>query len=118
MRPGAQSPEELESLLEDAFLTRDAEAISEMFEEGAVLIAGVRQQEARGGGAIGHLARSLWEGDQTYVAEPRRVVQARGTALVLGGGGVSVVRRGRDGDWRYAIALLAPDHTTRDEEER
>ena len=118
MTPGAKTPEELESLLEDAFLTRDAEALREMFEEGAVLIAGARQQEARGGGAIGRLAFSLWEGDQTYVAEPRRVVQARRTALVLGGGGVSVVRRGGDGEWRYAIALLAPDHTTRDEEDR
>ena len=60
MRPGARTPEELESLLEDAFLTRDAEALREMFDEGAVLIAGARRQEARGRGAIGRLASSLW----------------------------------------------------------
>lgn len=118
MRPGARTPEELESLLEDAFLTRDAEALSEMFEEGAVLIAGAGQHEARGGGEIGRLARQLWECDQTYLAEPRRVVQARGTALVLGNGGISVVRRGGDGDWRYAIALLRHGQTTARKEER
>ncbi len=117
MRPVARTPEELESLLEDAFLTRDAEALSEMFEEGAVLIAGVRQHEARGSGEIGRLARELWECDQTYLAEPRRVVQARGTALLLGNGALSVAHRGADGDWRYAIALLRHGQTNPKEEE-
>ncbi len=118
MRPGARTPEELESLLEDAFLTRDAEALSEMFEEGAVLIAGARQHEARGGEEIGRLARELWDCDETYLAEPRRVVQARRTALVLANGAISVVRRGGDGDWRYAIALLRPDKRSQEEEKR
>jgi hypothetical protein len=119
MRPGGRTPEELESLLEDAFVTRDAEALRAMFEDGGVLIAGDGRREARGGGQIARLARTLWERDRTYVAEPRRVVQARGTALVLGGGGVAVVRRGDDGDWRYAIALLSDNHdTTPVEEER
>ncbi len=117
MRPGARTPEELESLLEDAFVTRDAEALCEMFEEGAVLIAGTARQEARGPEEIGRLAKALWEGDRTYVAEPQRVVQARRTALVLGGGGVSVVRRGDDGGWRYAIALLSHDQATMKEEQ-
>ena len=117
MRPGARTPEELESLLEDAFVTRDAEAVCGMFEEGAVLIASTTRQEARGREEIGRLAKALWEGDRTYVAEPQRVVQARRTALVLGSGGVSVVRRGDDGGWRYAIALLSQNHpTTKDEQ--
>ena len=67
-------------------------------------------REARGGVEIGRFARTLWEADRTYVAEPCQVIQARGTALVLGRGGVSVVRRGRDGEWRYAIALLVSTH--------
>jgi hypothetical protein len=118
MRPGARSPEELDALLEDAFVTRDAEALCEMFEEGAVLVAGARHHEARGIKEIRRLATALWESDRTYVAEPRQVVQARGAALVLGRGGISVVRRRDDGDWRYAIALLSVDRTTGDEEER
>jgi quercetin dioxygenase-like cupin family protein len=117
MRPGARTPEELESLLEDAFVTQDAAALCEMFEEGAVLIAGPDRREARGGEQIRRTATALWEGDRTYVAELDRVVQARDTALVLGNGGISVVRRARGGDWRYAIALLADDHTNEREEE-
>lgn len=106
MRPGARTPEDLDTLLEDAFLIRDAKALCEMFEEGAVLIAEADRQEARGGEQIGRLARALWETNRTYVAEPRRVVQARDTALVVGSGAISVVRRAGGGDWRYAIALL------------
>jgi hypothetical protein len=118
MRTGARTPEELESLLEDAFVTRDAEALRLMFDDGGVLIAG-EGRPARGGAEIARLARALWARDRTYVAEPRRVVQARGTALVLGGGGIAVVRRGDNGDWRYAIALLSDDHNdTTPEEER
>ena len=117
MRPGARTPEELESLLEDAFVTRDAEAVCAMFEAGAVLIASTARQEARGREEIGRLAKARWEGDRTYVAEPQRVVQARRTALVLGSGGVSVVRRGDDGGWRYAIALLSQNHPTTKEEQ-
>jgi hypothetical protein len=118
MRTGGRTPEELESLLEDAFVTRDAEALCLMFEDGGVLIDGEGGPAARGGAEIVRLARALWARDRTYVAEPRRVVQARGTALVLGGG-TAVVRRGADGDWRYAIALLSDDHDdTTPEEER
>ena len=117
MKPGARTPEELESLLEDAFVTRDAEALCEMFEEGAVLIAGTAQLEARGREEIGRLAKALWEGDRTYVADPQQVVQARRTALVLGSGAISVVRRGGDGGWRYTIALLSQNHLTTKEEQ-
>src|SRR5687768_12128964 len=37
MGPGAQTPEELETLFEDAFVVRDATALAQLFEEGAVL---------------------------------------------------------------------------------
>jgi len=110
MSTGARSPEELEALLEDAFVTRDAQALSAMFADGAVL--GVRADAARGAAEIGRLAAALWEADQTYVAAPRRVVQARDIALVLADGAINVVRRGSDGAWAYAIALLSLDSTT------
>jgi hypothetical protein len=103
---GARTPEELEALLEDAFVTRDAEALTRMFAEGAVLAVDADKEAARGAEEIGRLATVLWEGDRTYVAEPCRVVQARDTALVLAARGINVVRRGSDGAWRYAIALL------------
>jgi hypothetical protein len=111
MRPGARTPEELEALFEDAFVTRDAEALSGMFAEAAVLALGGGRDVARGPEEIARLARRLWEGDRTYVAEPRRVMHARETALVLADRAINVVRRGSDGTWRYSIALLSLDTT-------
>ena len=109
MREGARTPEELEALFEDAFVTRDREALPGMLVDGAVLVVGEGRDAARGPEAIARLARALWKGDRTYVAEPRRVVQARDIALVLAKGATSVVRRGSDGVWRYTIALLSLD---------
>lgn len=116
MSSGARTPEELEALFEDACVTRDAQALSRMFEEGAVLALGEGRDAARGSEEIGRLATALWEGEWTYVAEPHRVVQARDTALVLADGAISVLRRGSDGAWRYTIALLWLDSTPRKEE--
>ena len=106
MSPGARTPEELEALLEDAFLTRDAEALSGMFAEGAVLAVGEGRDAARGSQEIGRLTTALCEDGRTYVAEPQRVLQARETALILTDGTINVARRGSDGTWRYTIALL------------
>jgi len=116
MRTGARTPEELDTLLEDAFVIRDAGALAELFEDGAVLAGGEGSPEARGGEQIGRLAAAMWGSGRTYVAEPRRVLQARDTALIVAERGVSVVRRGRDGAWRYAISLLSVDDTTTKEE--
>jgi ketosteroid isomerase-like protein len=113
---GARTPEELEALFEDAFVTRDAEALCEIFAEGAVLAIGEGPDAARGTEEIGRLATALWAGDRTYVAEPRRVVQARDTALVLADRAINVVRRGSDGAWRYTIALVSLDSTPTKEE--
>lgn len=117
MTGGARTPEELEVLLEDAFVTRDAAALAGMFAEGAVLAAGDDGDaaEARGPRQIAAFAQELWRHERTYLARPRRVVQARDTAVVLGGHGVSVLRRGADGAWRYAIALLSLDHIPKEE---
>ncbi|MDP9066988.1 MAG: hypothetical protein M3N53_01400 [Actinomycetota bacterium] len=118
MRSGARTPEELEILLEDAFLTGDPQALCDIFEQGAVLVAGSPPREAHGADAICRLARAIVESGLSYLAEPVRVVQARDTAVVLANGGINVVHRGSDGDWRYAIAVLAHEETAHKEEER
>ena len=115
MRLGARTPEELETLLEDAFVIRNGQALAELFEDGAVLVDG-EAREARGGDEIARLASEMWEHDRTYLADPRRVLQARNTALIVTERGINVVRRGSDGDWRYAIALLSRDDATEEED--
>ncbi len=106
MGPGARTPDELETLLEDAFVTRDPEAVAQLFEEGAVLLAdGV--EEARGVEKIARFTTTMWESERTYVAEPQRVLQARNTALVVSDRGINVMRRGSDGAWRFAISIVS-----------
>ena len=116
VRHGARTPEELETLLEDAFVIRDREALAELFEDGAVLAADPGGRDARGGDEIARWAREMWAHDRTYLADPRRVLQARDTGLVLTPRGVNVVRRGTDGAWRFAIALLSHHYATTEEE--
>ena len=112
MKREARTPEELETLLEDAFVIRDGEALIELFEDGAVLV-GDDVPEARGQEEIWRFASALWDRDHTYVADPQRILQARNTALVVADGGINVARRGSDGGWRYAIALLSLDRLAR-----
>jgi ketosteroid isomerase-like protein len=109
MRRGARTPEELETLFEDALVIRDREALAQLFEDGAVLVAADGLREARGSQEIARLAVTMRDRDHAYVADPRRVLQARDTALVVAEQGINVVRRGSDGVWRYAIALLSFD---------
>jgi hypothetical protein len=114
MNRGARTPEELEFLLEDAFVTRDRDALAGLFIEGAVLDAGGTQR-ARGGREIGRVAEAMWRADRSYLAEPQRVLQARDTALVIAERSINVVRRRSDGTWRYAISLLSHNHNGRKE---
>ena len=114
MSPGARSPEELETLFEDAFLVRDRDAVAALFEDGAVL--GADPGEARGGEQIARLAAAMWQRDFSYLARPERVVQARDTALVVARRGINVVRRRADGQWLYAIALLDANESRGDTE--
>jgi hypothetical protein len=109
MAVGARTPEDLETLLEDAFVLRSGEAITELFEDGAVFVAD-GTWEARGGPEIEHLVTEMWQRNRSYLAEPRRIVQAGSTALIMTECGANVVRRGTDGAWRYAIALVSQDH--------
>jgi hypothetical protein len=85
MRAGAPTPEELETLLEDALIMRDHAALDELLEPQAVVI-----------------------GDH-YIAGRSRVLQTRDTALLIASGSIGVALR-RDGRWRFTIALL--DTTT------
>jgi hypothetical protein len=86
MTPGARTPEELETLLEDAYLLGDGEVLAGLFEPSAVVAAA----------------------DQGEL----RALQARNTALLIASHGIKVARRGDDGAWRYAISLSWKRETT------
>ena len=101
---GGHTPEELETLFEDALLLRDHRALASLFETGATFVTR-DQQPVRGGEAIARVALATPDGACAYVADPRRVLLARNTALVLTDEGVNVMHRGDDGAWRYAIVL-------------
>ena len=104
MRLGAQTPEELETLFEDAFVVRDRQALAALFEDGGLL--GAADREARGADEIAGLAGELWERELTYLADPRHVLQARDNALVVAADGIHVLHRGGDGAWRCSISFL------------
>jgi len=103
---GARTPEELETLFEDALLVRDHQVLTALFESGATLVMG-GDEPVRGGGAIARAALARRNGIGAYVADPRRVLLARNSALVVTDRGVNVMHRGDDGAWRYAIVLHA-----------
>ena len=105
MTAGARTPEELDTLLEDAFVERDRLLLDDLFDDGAVLVdaGGV---PAHGREAIGRALAELWGRDRTYVACPRHVLQARDTALIVADAGIHVLRRGADGAWRATLSLL------------
>jgi hypothetical protein len=105
MTAGARTPEELDTLLEDAFVLRDRARLDGLFDEGAVLLE-AGGGEARGGRAIGRALAELWARERVYVAHPRHVLQARDTALVVADAGIHVLRRAGTGGWRVAISLL------------
>jgi hypothetical protein len=113
MPAGARTPEELETLLEDAFVLHDPRALTRLFQPGATLVVSGGLPEARGHRQIARVAAQLWDLDRCYLAEPRRVLQARDTALVLAGRAINVTRRD-NGSWRYAISLLDLDTASKE----
>jgi ketosteroid isomerase-like protein len=115
MRPGARTPEELDALLEDAFVVRDRRAVAALFESEALLVDGAARQ-VRGTRAIESWATESWSRGLTYLAAEPRVLQAGDTALVLMPQSIGVARRNDARDWRYAIALLATEHRRTKEE--
>jgi hypothetical protein len=103
MPSGALTPEELETLLEDAFVLRDRTALAGLFERDGVLAAA--GTVARGAG-IDAFAAALWAAKTAYYAQPRQVLRSGDAALIVAERSISVVRRALDARWRYAIALL------------
>lgn len=105
-------------MFEDALVVRDREAVAHLFEDGGVIAVGGTPRQARGRAQIARFATHIWAQEPTYLADPQRVLQARDTALVVAPRAINVVRRARDGTWRYAISLLAVADTTTTTEER
>ncbi len=101
---GGRTPEELETLFEDALLLRDHQILTALFESGAMLVMG-GEQPIRGGEAIARAALAPRKGIGAYVADPQRLLLVRNIALVITAQGVNVLHRGDDGAWRYAIIL-------------
>jgi quercetin dioxygenase-like cupin family protein len=100
---GARSPEELESLLEDALVLGDPEMLAGLFEEGITLVAG-DDPPTRGRAEAARHVLAMW-GNDLYVADPQRVVVTWDMALILAGEGIHVAHRDRSGAWRYTIVL-------------
>ena len=96
----ASSPEELETLLEDAVLLGDQAAVLSLFEVGAVLITGSRVTGPEQ--ALAELA-SLG-----YVAATRTVTGRREVAVIVGDHAVNVSCRGPDGSWRLVATIVRP----------
>ena len=99
----ARSPEELDTLLEDAFVLRDRQALTRLFRADAVIGSTVRPLQVAGRTEIACTIGAIWEEGGNYVARPPRVLQTGTTALVIVEQTVHVVRRDRKG-WRYLIS--------------
>ncbi len=108
---GGQTPEELETLLEDALVLGDLEGLLRLFAPGGLLVVPMTGA-GRGAPDLAGSARALIAADWTYVAEPTVVLQAGRTALVVAPHALNVVRRGRDGWWRYEICQVTPPGVT------
>ena len=106
MRNGARTPEDLETLLEDALVLENRDDIEQLLEEGALMAVGAGRREIRGPKEISRLAGGIWNRQNTYLADRGRVVQARDLGLIVTPRGVNVVRRDRDGSWRYVILVV------------
>jgi hypothetical protein len=117
MSLGARTPEELETLLEDAFVMRDAGQVARLFEPTAVLGLGERCPVAQGRAQIAQAATAMWAREEPFFAAPLCVLQRGGIALVAGESATSVARHAGQAGWRYAIALLhsqpQPQRSTR-----
>lgn len=113
MECGAATPEDLETLLEDTLVLENREALTQLFEEGALVAAGRGQREARGAEEISRVAGGIWTQENTYLAGLGRVMQARDLALVITPSGVNLLRKGADGFWRYVILVVEQSNLTK-----
>ena len=97
----AVSPEELETLLEDALLLYDARAVAALFEDRGVLVTKVGAVAARD-----QAADVLAEYD--FVASMRSVSVLGDIAVVVGDHTVNISHRGIDRRWRLVVAVVLP----------
>ena len=109
---GGRTPEELETLLEDALVLGDIQGLLKLFAPRG-LLAVPATAPAHGAGNIARSARALVSADWAYVADPTLVLQASRTALVVTPQSLNVARRGRDGLWRYEICHVTSSRTPR-----
>ena len=119
MLDGGWTPEELETLMEDACVLGDGKALSHLFEAQGVLVLDHGRREARGHIEIAE-SMELIAGTRGggYVALPRLVYQNEDIALLIGEGVVNVARRSPDRSWLFAISLMTPQLTLRSGERR
>ena len=92
-------------MLEDAVVLADTGALAHLFEDDAVLV----MRDGRTSRGVAEIVDALGAATAAPVADLRHVLQSRDTALVVGNGSTSVLRRGSDGVWRYAISLLTTE---------
>lgn len=104
MLAGAASPEELEGMLEDACLLKDASFLRNLFDVDALLLAQGTSQ-VRGHSAIANVIIDQLRDGGSYIAAPQLIMQSGGLALMISGVTTSVARRSSDG-WRYVISRL------------
>jgi hypothetical protein len=104
MLAGAASPEDLEGMLEDACLLKDASFLRNLFDVDALLLAQGTSQ-VRGRSAIANVIISQLRDGGSYVAAPQLVMQSGPLALIISANATSVARRCLDG-WHYVISRL------------
>lgn len=100
----ARTPEDLDTLFEDASVLGDATLLRQLFCDHAVMAATGGGPDTVGIDSIASLVVARWRSGQTYFAGGSRVLQWRDTALAVGHG-INVSHRSADGVWRYAISL-------------
>jgi hypothetical protein len=105
---GARTPEELETLLEDALLRSDEPMLAALFAPRSTLVTG-QDRPAHGRCAIVRAAFARWGEASPYLADLHRVVVAGDVALILARHGIHVACRSYDHAWRYAIVLHLGD---------
>ena len=87
MPVGARTPEELETLLEDAFVLHDPRALAQLFQPGAMLVVGGGLPEARGHRQIARVAtRGAGGPDLQGLQRGRRVRRHHDLGLAAQGG--------------------------------
>ncbi len=109
MGQAAYTPEDLEELLEDAFVIRDSDAAAALFAETGVLAIGLTPP-ARGRSAIAEAAETFWTRNGIHLAGGE-IVQAHDTALVISPAALTVMRRDPQRRWRYEIVHIRDAET-------